>query len=58
MDNQNLVVHCNHGKEQMNLVRGSNCFAERLERYECLSCGNAVERAVAAAQAVQTRQAA
>ena len=58
MDNQNLVVHCNHCKEQMNLVTGSNCFAERFERYECPSCGNACETAVAVAQAVQARQAA
>ena len=58
MDTQNLVVHCNACNAQMDLVTGRTCFAERYEHYECLRCGNAVETAVAAAQAVQTKQAA
>jgi DNA-directed RNA polymerase subunit RPC12/RpoP len=58
MDTQNLVVQCDHCNADMDLVTGRTCFAERYERYECYRCGNAVETAVAAAQAVQTKQAA
>ena len=38
-----LVVHCDCCKAKMRLVTGVNCFAERYERFECPSCGNAQE---------------
>ena len=35
------IVYCDWCKAKMRWVTGVNCFAERYERFECPSCGNA-----------------
>ena len=57
MDTEKLVIHCDACKADMGLVTGRTCFGERYSRYECPCCGNAVEAAVAAAQAVHRKAA-